>query len=668
MGFRLRSRGCGAFAAFAFSFGVCAELQAAIPASERAALIDFYRSTDGDHWIHNDGWNGPPGTECDWIQVYCDADRNHVTELGFGRFLLFASFNLRGTLPATLRNLTHLEYLDVSYNQLHGPLPDLSGLQELRDIDFSENAFTGPLPTPTDLPALNRFDASQNQLTGDVPSLDGVPGLVYFYAYDNQLDGTLPVLPAGHAIGEFDVHGNQLAGPIPDFAGLPELYYYNVGNNRLTGALPTFTDMPFALGFNAANNRLSGPIPAAWIAPHLVALTVNGNALTGAIPSADQLPAIEVLALGDNHFSGTLDAIAGMTHLVAFKAANNRLSGSIPSLATMPDLDTFDVANNELVGDVPPAPRTDMTGGASSLCPNALTPREDATWDAATGVAPWYTACTHVDLDQFGLTGAWYDPATSGQGILLDAMPDLYGTDAGYLFGGWFTYLPDGASGSPAQHWYSFEGTVDPSAESAVLGLYDTEGGAFLAPPQPATSPVGTLTLAFDDCAAGTMQWHFDDGRVPDGARPLQRLTANTACTILGENGTEAPSAYWSGTWYDPANSGQGLVLHISPSQQILFGAWYTFAPGGTGQRWYTLQRQFFDDITASIDEVSIYTTIDGTFEGTTPPFTPRVGIAHLTFDDCNALTLDYQLIEGDADYTGTAHFVRLGAAPAGCE
>jgi len=30
-----------------------------------------------------------------------------------------------------------------------------------------------------------------------------------------------------------------------------------------------------------------------------------------------------------------------------------------------------------------------------------------------------------IDLDQHGLTGSWYDPRTSGQGFMVEVLPDL---------------------------------------------------------------------------------------------------------------------------------------------------------------------------------------------------------------------------------------------------
>jgi len=48
------------------------QVSAAIPTSERNALIDLYNSTDGANWVHNANWLGAPGTECTWERVYCN--------------------------------------------------------------------------------------------------------------------------------------------------------------------------------------------------------------------------------------------------------------------------------------------------------------------------------------------------------------------------------------------------------------------------------------------------------------------------------------------------------------------------------------------------------------------------------------------------------------------
>ena len=69
-------------------------VQAAIPASEREALIALYNATDGANWTNKTGWLGAVGTECSWYGVGCAHDILYS--------LYFDNNHLNGTIPAEL--------------------------------------------------------------------------------------------------------------------------------------------------------------------------------------------------------------------------------------------------------------------------------------------------------------------------------------------------------------------------------------------------------------------------------------------------------------------------------------------------------------------------------------------------------------------------------------
>ncbi|MGH8123117.1 MAG: hypothetical protein ACREPT_10150, partial [Rudaea sp.] len=113
-------------------FGVAQSAQAAIPASERAVLINLYNSANGANWIFSSGWNGAPGTECSWYGVGCDAAQttvNRITLVGDG---------LSGSLPS-LSALPNLQVFNVNSSDLHGSIPTLTGLTNLQDFDVGQN-------------------------------------------------------------------------------------------------------------------------------------------------------------------------------------------------------------------------------------------------------------------------------------------------------------------------------------------------------------------------------------------------------------------------------------------------------------------------------------------------------------------------------------------------
>ena len=97
-----------------------------------------------------------------------------------------------------------------------------------------------------------------------------------------------------------------------------------------------------------------------------------------------------------------------------------------------------------------------------------------------------------VDINA-GMDGAWFDPATSGQGFFIDSHPDPVG---GHLiFVSWFTYGNNTASG---QRWLTALGSFDGSV--ADLDVYETTGGSFDDPQAPSTTKVGTMSIDFTDC------------------------------------------------------------------------------------------------------------------------------------------------------------------------
>src|SRR4051794_38992837 len=77
-------------------FLTASPLLAAIPQSQRDALIAIYDATGGDQWTNHNGWKGPAGTECSWYGINCNTAGDTVTALSL------EANNLRGTLPAAI--------------------------------------------------------------------------------------------------------------------------------------------------------------------------------------------------------------------------------------------------------------------------------------------------------------------------------------------------------------------------------------------------------------------------------------------------------------------------------------------------------------------------------------------------------------------------------------
>ena len=276
-----------------------------------------------------------------------------------------------------------------------------------------------------------------------------------------------------------------------------------------------------------------------------------------------------------------------------------------------------------------------------------------------------------VDLNQHGLTGSWYEPATSGQGIELEVYPDLSAPGVGLAFMSWFTY-DSVAGGAERQRWYTADGPVVTGQPSATLTIYQNTGGNFNGPPITASIAVGAATLSFDSCTTGLFSYTFTDGTGRRGSIPLSRLTQSVTCSTTSARPTNADFGF-SGNWYDPATSGQGITVDVNPGSRVLFLAWYTYAPNGSGagpagQRWYTADGAFAPGMRSL--PVTIYETTDGVFDTPTPPGqeTVPVGTGTMTFQSCSAATFSYNFTGGSsARLAGTINLRRVGPVPPGC-
>jgi len=288
-----------------------------------------------------------------------------------------------------------------------------------------------------------------------------------------------------------------------------------------------------------------------------------------------------------------------------------------------------------------------------------------------TGIGASGTAPGTLNIDQQGLTGSWYQAATSGQGIEVEVFNDLGGAGVGYLQGSWFTF--DAATSGGADHgrWYTFGGNVQAGTNSASLPLYQNTGGNFDALPVTSATQVGHVTMTFGDCTTAQFDYTFTDGSGRSGSVPLTRLTPNVLCAISGS--AAGPSDFGlSGNWFDPAKGGQGLVFEINPVASIVFFAWYTYAiagqaQGAAGQRWYTGQANYTPG--ARTIPVTLYETTGGVMNAAMPaPSTIAVGTGTLAFASCTASQLTYAFTAGsNAGQTGRVDLVRVGAVPASC-
>ncbi|KAL3695050.1 hypothetical protein R1sor_008701 [Riccia sorocarpa] len=143
---------------------------------------------------------------------------------------------LKGQLhPAELN--TPLAYMQLTKNQLSGPVPNRIGLQgSFSILLLDHNQFTGPIPDILDEMPLYNVNFSHNHLSGPVPETLGmIKELLSLDLSYNDLTGSIP-LSLGNLtfLDKFNISYNNLSGPVPlihQFATFPFSVY--VGNPAL---------------------------------------------------------------------------------------------------------------------------------------------------------------------------------------------------------------------------------------------------------------------------------------------------------------------------------------------------------------------------------------------------------------------------------------------------
>lgn len=303
-----------------------------IPASEYAALNDFYVSTQGSQWtwlplsagqIWNFSKSASDTFPCveRWQGLTCSSlcgdDSGPCNIIGIN----LTDYNLNGPIPATFGDLTKLEIVMLKENRLSGSLPaSFFSFKNATLISVANNALSGQIVyrEMVKLSSLQSLNLNSNQFTGPLP-----------------LGGT-----------------SVYAKP------MPQLINMDLGNNLFSGQIPRNVGNFTSLRVLALeSNRLTGPLPTSiGLLTNLKELDLDSNALTGSLPpTMSGMSALEILFLQQNNFGPDMEpAVEGMTSLSTINAANNNFRGALPSgLFNLPNIETIILTQNCFDGSIP---------------------------------------------------------------------------------------------------------------------------------------------------------------------------------------------------------------------------------------------------------------------------------------------------------------------------
>ena len=289
-----------------------------ILATERAALIDLYNSTNGDNWTNNTNWCSdlPVG---EWYGVSTDG-QGRVIGLNLKNNLL------SGSISESFRCLSGLKVINFIGNDLYGTILDkIDGMIYMKSLFLRMNNFSGVIPESIrDLKNLEQFSLSDNNFTGTIP--EGVCELI--------------------SLKTFELAGNTFSGFIPKNIGkLNKLRTLNLCRNNFSGTIPeSIGDLKELVNIFLQQNSFTGAIPENICDLHnLEIINAERNYLTGNIPqNIGDLTNLTVLKLADNCLTGSVpESISKLTNLEGrqgFSLDNNFLSGKVPKAVQDSDL------------------------------------------------------------------------------------------------------------------------------------------------------------------------------------------------------------------------------------------------------------------------------------------------------------------------------------------
>ncbi|KAH9659782.1 Receptor-like protein 13 [Citrus sinensis] len=292
-----------------------------------------------------------------------------LCELVLLRKLYIDNNDLRGSLPLCLANLTSLRVLDVSYNQLTENISSssLMHLTSIEELILSNNHFFQipiSLEPLFNLSKLQTFNGEINaQTESHYDSLTPKFQLTSISLSGYVDGGTFPeFLYHQHDLNSVNLSHLNLSGEFPNWLleNNTNLETLLLANNSLFGSfrMPIHSHQKLAT-LDVFNNFFQGHIPVeiGTYLPGLMELNLSRNAFNGSIPSSfADMKMLERLDISNNQLTGEIPErmATGCFSLEILALSNNRLQGHIFSEKfNLTNLMTLQLDGNNFIGEIP---------------------------------------------------------------------------------------------------------------------------------------------------------------------------------------------------------------------------------------------------------------------------------------------------------------------------
>ncbi|XP_039156258.1 probable LRR receptor-like serine/threonine-protein kinase At3g47570 [Eucalyptus grandis] len=270
-----------------------------------------------------------------------------------------------GIVPSSTRNLSSLEFLSLTLNNLGGSIPHVLGyLPNLQVLALGGNRFSGIIPSLLfNLSSLTVFDVAMNQIQGTLCASIALKllDLEYFSVGLNQLAGPIPPSISNCTkLEKLELTGNNFHGQIPShLSNCRSLDRLDLSKNNLSGAIPPqlIGLSSLAIILNLSCNHLTGILPIeVGNLKALTALDISNNLLVDEIPnSLGDCIALTSLRMGGNFFPGSItQSFRWLGGIEELDLSRNNLLGQIPAFLTVfHSLKLLNLSYNKFEGMLP---------------------------------------------------------------------------------------------------------------------------------------------------------------------------------------------------------------------------------------------------------------------------------------------------------------------------
>ncbi|KAI3879979.1 hypothetical protein MKX03_020387 [Papaver bracteatum] len=315
---------------------------------------------------------------------------NISTYLSIATFFSHSSNQLEGGIPVAICEAgNYLEVLDLSHNNLSGPIPQcLGSMSSITVLNLGGNNFQGTIPnTFLQACSLKTLNFNQNSFEGHVArSLANCTMLEVLDVGNNQLTGNFPswlgnmpqlhvlVLRSNHFFGPWGNQRNE--------CNFPMLQIIDISSNKFSGSISNecflswkamkvngeeaewnHKDQILKYRYSYMYYQQTVMVTTKGLNVELVkiqtvftSIDFSNNDFQGEIPqSIGNLTSLCVLNFSRNALAGPIPSSFGiLRHLESLDLSMNKLTGEIPfQLAGLSSLEVMNLSFNKLVGKIP---------------------------------------------------------------------------------------------------------------------------------------------------------------------------------------------------------------------------------------------------------------------------------------------------------------------------